>query len=83
MVSVKDHAVGCLPLTALEALKKESVKLRSVERQLRACPEDANPPWPCLGRLSPPAAKGCPVLKIRLRMESEGGRATKEHECTA
>lgn len=83
MVRIKDHAVGCLPLTALEALKKGSVKLRSVKRQLRARPEDANPPWSCLGGLSPPAAKGCPVLKMRLRMESEGDRATKEQERTA
>lgn len=80
MFIIKDHGIGWLPLTALKALKKDSIRLRSVKCQL---PEDANPPWPCLGRLSPPAAKGCPVLKIRLRVECEGGRAAKQHECTA
>lgn len=69
MVITKDHGIGWLPLTALKALKKDSIRLRSVQCQL---PEDANPPWSRLGRLCPPAAKGCPALKIRLRMEWEG-----------
>lgn len=79
----KDREVGWLLVFALEALKKESIRLKPIKHQLRTCHEDPNPLRSCLRRCSPPVGKWYPVLKIRLRMELEGDRAAEEHERTA
>lgn len=79
----KDGGDGRLRVSALAALKKENIMLRSVQCPLKAGHEDPHPTWHCLKTLPPPAAEGDPVLKIRLRMELEGWQHDKGAKSTA